>query len=64
MKKNLILLASQAELLRDLKNPDMYFYYAKIVEHIAEVLRENAKDGDQADQLADNLNCFRTTKVY
>lgn len=50
---NLLELANHAEDADATKDKRvMFFYLAKMMENIAEMLRDNGKDGDQADQLA------------
>lgn len=36
----------------------MFFYLAKMLEQVAEILRDHGKDGDQADQLAFVLSSY------
>lgn len=53
-----MMLSEAAICCEKIRNKSMFFYYAKIVEHIAQVLRDSGHDGDQADQLALELsNC-------
>lgn len=58
----LSVLADQAQRFESAKSKVTFFYYAKMVEHLAETLRNFGYDGDQADQLAHVLYEYNSSE--